>query len=547
MVFNHEQISEKVELLLDETISFIQTSSWRDQYLLGLKALQEELHAPCVLAIAGKVKAGKSMLVNALLGMDLAATGVTETTATINIFKSGTPKSPDTPILCCWLDGTKEWVSKSFLDQLQGADEKTLSLTAKIDRLVYYVEGNSQLEGITLVDTPGIGAVTGEDGEAHQIQTDAYFKLRQRHSEETMSLSNNADAVLYLFKDNPAEEVDAEFLKSVNEESKGLSAINSIGILSKIDMRPTLIEHISKYKSFYEKELFTIVPTSAAIARYLPSCEEAIRIQNQLKNGFDSREDFDRAICMERSFKLPLLAGCTITAENRLKMMRLGGDEVVPWSAFKLIIKCLYDAKDVQAALDELKRIAGITPLKELIHTHFFGRRKLLRCHSVLGTLTKILREIEYDKYFTHADYYAKQREGCLRECQRLSVPYREIIEDLIKQYLDSKDKVDIKYNQLRALICKTETISSELEALNNGYLAYQLFLQNQNVFTDAERQELDSLFTDRLPMGKYGQRIQYWNGVSNAAMNMATYNTPRYSIAVAAKNKYMTLNMKNI
>ena len=306
------------------------------------------------------------------------------------------------------------------------------------------------------------------------------------------------------------------------------------------------MEQISKYKSFYEKELFTIVPTSAAIARYLPSYEDAKRIQDQLKNGFGSHEDFDRAICMEKSFKLPSLTGCTISVDNRMEMMRLGGGEVVPWSAFKLIVKRLYDTKDVQKALDELNRIAGITPLKELIHTHFFGRRKLLRCHSILGTLTQILREIEYDKYFTHADYYAKQREGCLRECQRLSMPYREIVEDLIKLHLESKDKVAIKYGQLRALICKTETISSELDALNSGYLAYQQFLQNKNVFTDAEQQELDLLFTDRLPVGKYGQRIQYWNGVCNAAMNMAACNTPRYFIALAAKNKYMTLNMKN-
>ncbi len=54
-------------------------------------------------------------------------------------------------------------------------------------------------------------------------------------------------------------------------------------------------------------------------------------------------------------------------------------------------------------------------------------------------------------------------------------------------------------------------------------------------------------LFTDRLQEGSYGQRIQYWNGVCNTAINAAAYNSPRYSIALAAKTIYMTLNKKSI
>lgn len=84
---DNKDIPTQIYELLDETASYIDSTTWRNKYSLALKSLQEELKAPCVLAVAGKVKAGKSYLVNALLGVDIAMTGTTETTATVNIFK----------------------------------------------------------------------------------------------------------------------------------------------------------------------------------------------------------------------------------------------------------------------------------------------------------------------------------------------------------------------------------------------------------------------------------------------------------------------------
>ena len=83
----------KAQILLDDLCSIFDTPQWRDKYLFQVQSLREELDSPCVLAVAGKVKAGKSFLINALLGVDLAMTGNTETTATINVFKKITSYS----------------------------------------------------------------------------------------------------------------------------------------------------------------------------------------------------------------------------------------------------------------------------------------------------------------------------------------------------------------------------------------------------------------------------------------------------------------------
>lgn len=72
-----QNITTQIYELLDETTSYIESTALRNKYSLALKSLQEEIKAPCVLAVAGKVKAGKSFLVNALLGVDMAMTGTT--------------------------------------------------------------------------------------------------------------------------------------------------------------------------------------------------------------------------------------------------------------------------------------------------------------------------------------------------------------------------------------------------------------------------------------------------------------------------------------
>lgn len=68
----------------------------------------------------GRVKAGKSTFINALLGVgeDLATVGTTETTATINYFRYGNPADPERPVRCYWRGGGYEDCSASFLHQL---------------------------------------------------------------------------------------------------------------------------------------------------------------------------------------------------------------------------------------------------------------------------------------------------------------------------------------------------------------------------------------------------------------------------------------------
>ena len=96
-----------------------------EELCAGLGRLAQQVGEPCVVAVVGRVNAGKSTFINALLREDQAVVGTTETTATINYFSYGKP-DPERPVRCHWRGGRITEEDKAFLDALQGNDLETL-------------------------------------------------------------------------------------------------------------------------------------------------------------------------------------------------------------------------------------------------------------------------------------------------------------------------------------------------------------------------------------------------------------------------------------
>lgn len=531
------EIIDRTTTVLNETIRFIEQSFWRDNFLLSLKSLQEDLSSPCVLAVAGKVKAGKSFLVNSLLGVDFALTGTTETTATINVFKKGLAPNKDKPILCCFTDGSKEWVSKAFLDSIQGTSEQSLSLSLKINKLVFYINDNPLLEDVTLVDTPGIGADVGDDGDSHEIQTEAYFRLRERHQQETINLSNSADAIIYLFNTVPTE-TDKAFLSALYNGGSGITALNGIGVLSKVDKELSQIENVPKFCKEFEKELFSILPTSAALIKCLPNKVCALRLKEQLNEGFPDSKGLELALGSETAFLHERLPLCNLSVAERNSMLKLFDDKELPWSTFALIAKELYYSTDIDLALSKLESVGGLVKLKELIYNHFFNRSKLLRCNTILTELKRILLKIQYDERFVYAEQISKVKDECLRLLSTFPEPAKQIVKDSVEREIPSSSEVEILKSKFFALKEEIENILSVLQLINSSFLAFQQINEHRQSFMEDEIVELSALFSGQPISYDPVARYKYWS----LSYNASPPNSIKQKAAGLAKKKYAEL-----
>ena len=87
----------KLRTYLSEAADRLHDSRLPKELAEVMDRLSTQVDHPCVVAVVGRMKAGKSTFINALLGEDLAKVGVTETTATINYFRYGRP-NPVRPV-----------------------------------------------------------------------------------------------------------------------------------------------------------------------------------------------------------------------------------------------------------------------------------------------------------------------------------------------------------------------------------------------------------------------------------------------------------------
>lgn len=346
--------------------------------LSALNELNDRLDQPLRVALVGSVKAGKSTLLNGLLGERLAPTDSRESTRVVTWYHYG-----KTPTVRARLTNGKAVTIPAKRD----ADRHELDLNGlalqDYDRLdvTWPAPG---IQGITLIDTPGIASISQDVSN----ETNRFLLPEQGAA--------GADAVVYLLRS--LHESDIRYLQALDARTRhGNAAIGSIGVLSRAD-------------ELGSGRLTAMVSINQAVERLRNHpdlqgiCETIVPLAGLMGMGATTLRQADFAVLRE-------LAGMSPEDTNRLLVsaelfITAKGDSLPPERtrvelvdrfgmygiriAIAVIRGGINDASDLAA---EMLRRSGLDELRRVIDVHFRQRQSELKAHSIVHALHRLLRQ----------------------------------------------------------------------------------------------------------------------------------------------------------
>lgn len=526
------------------------------------ESLAEQVWQPCVVAVVGRMKTGKSTLLNALLGVNLARVGVTETTATINYFRYGTADQ-ERPVRVYWRSGLATDEPLNFADDLQGHTEDQLRQATAVARLEFRVP-HEFLEHITLVDTPGIGTTIKEHAHTTREFLNLSRQLLEQHDEETKQLGRDADAVIYVVG-IVAQETDRALMEEFQhalEITRNSSATNSLAVMTKIDEDPDVFQRrdelATKHTERLKDSLNIVHPVSAGIelARQSLLANDGARLHRFVETVRRIPDSvLERLMKTDERWRREY-EDCPVTVEERIAIQ-----DSMSWGVFRTLVNLARDQTMSQDEFcEQLASLSGFRQLRVLVEQRFLQRSQLLRCRRIALEARKKWSQSKKSELLKLRERL-RERDQVLNEVrQEIRRPETQnLLERLISETyggLQSSEQIEQTVSSdLRELEIRLDELCRDLEASDHDFDALQKLLGSQPEFTTTETVELRRLFglhglsdTDRLPCAVDREEIEklvetrwrFWN-----SQQVVATSAVRKEVAQAASRVYSRILAK--
>jgi GTPase Era involved in 16S rRNA processing len=303
------------------------------------------------IVVVGEFSAGKSTLLNALMGERILPSFSNETTATVNFLRHIEKSENGEAGRVYYKDGTQKVLNDlSFEAVEQYVSTKGDDVANTVEHLDLYLDSDFLKDGVTLVDSPGLNGI------------------KEGHKEITETQILKSHASIFLFNsDHPGSKTDFEFLHDLHSKVKTI-----IFVLNKVDkINPdegetpkTVAEYLMKsYKSKFPEEetVPEIWPVSAfkALAarnpqplKYNDKLIEKKEDRNKLENESNIKEFENRLIsfltCGEKA-KQELLSPVDRVIELTASTRKNYIEE-------KNALDEAFDSTEIDTQMDELKK-----------------------------------------------------------------------------------------------------------------------------------------------------------------------------------------------
>lgn len=342
-----------------------------------LEEAVEGIVQPFSVAIFGRMKTGKSSILNALLGHPLTITGVNEATATINHISYGTGEQLNS-FRVHWNDEAPETLPLSALqEKWTGTGEDVLKNISRTAYLELYSDA-PLLRSVHIIDTPGTGSVVSEHEEIAQ---------QFIGGQET-------DALIYVFSP-VGRETDKQDLRTFRDGClPSSSPYNSVALLHKWDAlywdnggnMDDVLSKAQRLEDAMKGLVACVLPISAPLA-FIAKRANAAFWANCLSvlSGFAEESLLTRALSREEKWnREPGQAELYQQAHSEYDM---------PWASFRVMLRHLYrmEERSPETCAADLAELSGFAQLEKMLDRQFFMNAGLIKQRQVRARVRRAL------------------------------------------------------------------------------------------------------------------------------------------------------------
>ena len=149
--------------------------------------------------------------------------------------------------------------------------------------------------------------------------------------------------------------------------------------------------------------------------------------------------------------------------------------------------------------------------------------------------MQRIISDIQYSQSFVFAENRARLKDGCLKECDNIAEPFRDIIVNLVKENIPSMNDVHILQQNFFSFKKKVESLQQSIISINDFFYAYKKISDERELFNDKEYEELSSIFSGQGNNLDYMSRYKYWSVI----YNLSAPNSLKQTTAKLARDYY--------
>lgn len=390
MIRNSKKLQEVCYEYLNAAIQMCSKNLFLYEIEKELKSIAQNVTHPFNIAIFGKMKRGKSTLVNALLGRNIAITNQTEATATINIVSYAPRDSAQlNQFEIHWLDSPPECFPTSELKKWNGSDESVKNLFKRIKYLQMYAD-DPLLRYHEIIDTPGTESVVLE----HQEIANSFI-------DPTIQIGRKADALVYVLGKN-LEEADLKYLRKFQQaESSSIDSYNVLAVMHRWDEmyvnevgKGYCLKDIEARAKSIRKELgslvLDVIPISAPLAIFLhhPLIKELLE---QALEHFSGTSNFDLEEFIEDRRVLQ-------NDPSKVKFLDVLLHDIKlpePTSWIVIIEAARSSRNDISGLIKRLDDLSGLTKLEEVLDNEFFSRGEIIRQRQICQHIKAVKKKID--------------------------------------------------------------------------------------------------------------------------------------------------------